>query len=255
MPLNFRQSEILDIVRAQGRVVVEDLAQRFDVTLQTIRRDLSDLADMGHIDRVHGGAVPRTGVTNLGYDERRRMNQAAKAAIARACAASVPENSSLILNLGTTTEAVAHELLGHRHITVITNNMNVANTLAANPGCEIIVAGGALRRTDGGLVGELTTQFFEQFKVDIAVIGASALDHDGDLLDYDLAEVRVSKTIIGQARRVFLVCDASKLGRSAPARLASLAEIDVLFTDRPLPPSLGQQCQDWGTEVVVVDLP
>jgi DeoR family transcriptional regulator, glycerol-3-phosphate regulon repressor len=223
--------------------------------LQTIRRDLSDLADLGHLDRVHGGAVPRTGVTNLGYEQRRRMNEDAKAAIARACAAAIPENCSLILNLGTTTEAVARELLGHRNITVVTNNMNVANTLAANPGCEIMVAGGALRRSDGGLVGDLTTQFFEQFKVDFAVIGASALDRDGDILDFDLAEVRVSKAIIRQARKVFLVCDNSKLERSAPARLASLADIHTLFTDRPLPPDLMRRCNDWGTVVVAAQGP
>ncbi|MES2145196.1 MAG: DeoR/GlpR family DNA-binding transcription regulator, partial [Pseudomonadota bacterium] len=218
MTLSFRQTEILDIARAEGRVVVEDLAQRFSVTLQTIRRDLTDLADAGHLDRVHGGAMPRTGVTNLGYEQRRRMNEGAKSAIARACADAIPGNSSIILNLGTTTEAVAHALLHHNSITVVTNNMNVANILAANPSCEIMVAGGALRRSDGGLVGELTTQFFEQFKVDLAVIGASALDRDGDLLDYDLAEVRVSKAIIRQARKTYLVCDASKLARSAPAR-------------------------------------
>ena len=150
--LNFRQTEILELARAEGRVVVEDLAQRFDVTLQTIRRDLSDLADAGHLDRVHGGAVLRTGVANIGYEARRRMNEGAKAAIARACAAAIPDNCSLILNLGTTTEAVARELLAHRNITVITNNMNVANILVANPGCEIVVAGGALRRTDGTLL-------------------------------------------------------------------------------------------------------
>lgn len=255
MPLSFRQTGILEIARAEGRVMVDDLAQRFDVTLQTIRRDLSELADMGHLDRVHGGAVPRTGVTNLGYEQRRRMNEEAKTAIARACAAAIPENCSIILNLGTTTEAVARELLGHRNITVVTNNMNVANILAANPGCEIMVAGGALRRSDGGLVGELTTQFFEQFKVDVAVIGASALDRDGDILDFDLAEVRVSKTIIRQARKVFLVCDASKLDRSAPARLASLAEIHTLFTDRPLPGDLMRRCAEWGTAVVAAQGP
>ena len=113
MALSFRQSEILDIVRLEGRVMVDDLAQKFDVTLQTIRRDLSELADMGHLDRVHGGAVPRTGATNLGYEQRRRMNQDGKVAIARACAAAIPENCSLIMNLGTTTEAVAQELLTH----------------------------------------------------------------------------------------------------------------------------------------------
>ncbi len=251
LTLSFRQTEILDIARSEGRVIVEDLSQRFNVTLQTIRRDLTDLADAGHLDRVHGGAMPRTGVTNLGYEQRRRMNEGAKSAIARVCAEAIPGNSSIILNLGTTTEAVAHALLHHSNITVVTNNMNVANILAANPSCEIMVAGGALRRSDGGLVGELTTQFFEQFKVDLAVIGVSALDRDGDLLDYDLAEVRVSKAIIRQARKTYLVCDGSKLARSAPARLASLSEIDTLFTDAPLPADLARKCHDWGTNVII----
>lgn len=253
MALSFRQSEILEIARNEGRVAVEDLAQRFDVTLQTIRRDLTDLADAGHLDRVHGGAVTKTGVANIGYEARRRMNEAAKAAIARTCAAAIPDNCSLILNLGTTTEAVARELLQHKNITVVTNNMNVANILVGNPGCEVMVAGGALRRSDGGLVGELTTQFFEQFKVDFAVIGTSALDRDGDLLDFDLAEVRVSKAIIRQARTAFLVTDHSKLDRSAPARLASLSELDAVFTDCPLPADLAAKCRDWGTAVHVVN--
>ena len=134
----------------------------------------------------------------------------------------------------------ARELLAHRNITVITNNMNVANILVANPGCEIVVAGGALRRTDGGLVGELTTQFFEQFKVDYAVIGVSALDRDGDLLDFDLAEVRVSKAIIQQSRRSFLVADHSKL-----------SEITTMFTDQPLPADLMRKCEGWGTAVQI----
>ncbi|MBD3765281.1 MAG: DeoR family transcriptional regulator, partial [Rhodobacterales bacterium] len=180
---------------------------------------------------------------------RRRMNRDAKAAIARACAAAIPDNSSLILNLGTTTEAVAQALLQHRNITVVTNSLTVANILLANPGCEIMVAGGALRRSDGGLTGDLTIQFIEQFKVDFAVIGTSALDEDGDLLDFDLAEVRVSRAILRQARRAFLVADHSKLGRSAPARIASLAQIDTLFTDLPLPPALADRCAQWGTRV------
>ncbi|MCF8484036.1 MAG: DeoR/GlpR family DNA-binding transcription regulator [Rhodobacteraceae bacterium] len=251
MALNIRQTEILEIARLEGRVVVEDLAQRFDVTLQTIRRDLTELAEAGHLDRVHGGAVPRTGVSNIGYEARRRMNEVAKTTIAKACAANIPDNSSMILNLGTTTEAVARELIHHRNITVVTNNMNVANILVANPGCEIMVAGGALRRSDGGLVGELTTQFIEQFKVDFAIIGTSALDRDGDLLDFDLAEVRVSRAIIRQARQCFLVTDNTKLGRSAPARIASLSELDAVFTDVALPGNLMQACESWGTRVVI----
>ncbi len=251
MTLSFRQTEILELARADGRVVVESLAERFQVTLQTIRRDLTDLADAGLLDRVHGGAVPRTGVSNIGYEERRRMNDAAKAAIGRACAQAIPDNSSMILNLGTTTEAVARELLHHHNITVVTNNMNVANILVANQSCEIMVAGGNLRRTDGGLVGDLTTDFIQQFKVDYAVIGTSALDRDGDLLDFDLAEVRVSKAIIRQSRQAFLVADASKLTRSAPVRLASLGDLAAMFTDHALPDDLAAKCDGWGTMVHV----
>ncbi len=255
MALSFRQSEIVEIARADGRVVVEDLADRFQVALQTIRRDLSELADAGVLDRVHGGAILRRGVSNFGYDERRRMNAAAKEAIGRACAAAIPDNSSLILNLGTTTEAVARALSGHSNLTVVTNNINVANILMPFESCEVLVAGGALRRSDGGLVGDLTADFIARFKVDFAVIGVSALDPDGDLLDYDLAEVRVSRAIIRQARQVFLVTDASKLGRRAPVRLASLAEVDRVFTDQPLPEELMERCRDWQTQVCVAGAP
>ncbi len=253
MALSFRQTEILDIARSEGRVVVEQLADRFGVTLQTIRRDLTDLSDAGLLDRVYGGAVLRKGVSNIGYEERRRLNDEAKAAIARRCAQAIPDNSSLFLNIGTTTEAVARELLNHHNLTVVTNNMNVANILLANDTCEIMVAGGVLRRSDGGLVGDLTAQFIEQFKVDFAIIGASALDAEGDLLDFDLQEVRVSKALIRQARRTFLVADASKFGRAAPVRIASLRDIDAFFTDRPLPPNLATLCRDWGTEVSLPD--
>lgn len=249
--LSFRQTEILDIARSEGRVIVDQLADRFGVTLQTIRRDLTDLSDAGLLDRVYGGAVIRKGVANIGYQERRRLNDEAKAAIARICARAIPDNSSLFLNIGTTTEAVARELLGHRNLTVVTNNMNVANILVANESCEIMVAGGVLRRSDGGLVGDLTAQFIEQFKVDFAIIGASALDADGDLLDFDLQEVRVSQALIRRARRTFLVADASKFQRSAPVRIVSLRDIDTLYTDRPLSPELAAQCHEWETAVAL----
>lgn len=253
MATSLRQREILDIATTEGKVTVDDLAERFSVTLQTIRRDLTDLADAGKLARVHGGAVMPSGVANIGYAERRDLNQAEKTAIARACAREIPDNSSLFINLGTTTEAVARELLNHRNLTVVTNNMNVANVLVANESCEIVVAGGVLRRSDGGLVGELTTQIVDQFKVDLAIIGTSALDEDGDLLDFDLREVRVSTAIIRQSRRSFLVTDSSKFTRSAPVRIASLRDIDAIFTDA-LPAGLRRKCRDWETRVVEVSV-
>jgi DeoR family transcriptional regulator, glycerol-3-phosphate regulon repressor len=251
MSQSFRQPDILDIARTEGKVTVEDLAERFGVTVQTIRRDLTELADAGRLQRVHGGAILPSGTSNIGYEDRRTLNQEAKRMIARACAAQIPDGASVFLNIGTSTEAVAQELLTRHRLLVVTNNMNVAQSLAANPECQVIVTGGTLRRSDGGLVGNLASNTIRQFKFDIAVIGCSAMDLDGDLLDFDFQEVEVSQAIISQSRRCFLVADHSKFLRSAPARIASLADIDVLFTDHPLPLLLASRCKDWNTEVVL----
>jgi DeoR family glycerol-3-phosphate regulon repressor len=250
MSSTFRHPEILEIARREGKVTVEGLAAHFGVTLQTIRRDLTDLAEAGRLERVHGGAVLPSGTSNIGYEERRSLNSAAKAAIARACAGRIPNGISIFLNIGTSTEAVAQELLHHEGLMVVTNNMNVANILVANRKCEIIVTGGHLRRADGGLIGNLAAETIRQFKFDLAVIGCSALDRDGDLLDFDIQEVNVSQTILRQSRKTFLVADHTKFARSAPARIASMADLDGVFTDRPLPPDLAAACEGWGTEVV-----
>ncbi|MBS0564378.1 MAG: DeoR/GlpR transcriptional regulator [Proteobacteria bacterium] len=249
MARSLRQNDILDLALTEGRVAVDTLARRFGVTLQTIRRDLGELADEGRLERVHGGAVLKAGAANIGYAERRTLNAAAKAAIGRTCAAAIPDGSSLFLNIGTTTEAVARALLAHRNLTVVTNNLNVANILATSDSCQVIVAGGILRKSDGGLVGDLTSEAIAAFKVDFAVIGTSALDEDGDLLDFDGQEVRVSRTILRQARRAFLVADHSKFGRAAPVRIGSLRDVATIFTDRPLGARLAALCAEWGTKV------
>ncbi|MCV2868651.1 DeoR/GlpR family DNA-binding transcription regulator [Defluviimonas sp. WL0002] len=251
MSQSIRHPEILEIARREGKVTVERLAEYFGVTHQTVRRDLTELADAGRLERVHGGAILPSGTTNIGYEDRRSLNADVKHAIAVACARVIPESISVFINIGTSTEAVARELLRHRDLLVVTNNMNVANILAQNEHCQVIVAGGTLRRSDGGLVGNLTTQTICQFKFDLAVIGCSALDQDGDLLDFDVHEVGVSQTIIRQSRRTFLVADNSKFRRSAPARITSLSEIDTFFTDKPLDYQLQARCDEWNTKVVV----
>ncbi|MCJ7874043.1 DeoR/GlpR family DNA-binding transcription regulator [Phaeobacter sp. J2-8] len=251
MSQTFRHPEIVEIARRDGKVTVEGLAEHFGVTLQTIRRDLTDLANSGRLERVHGGAVLPSGTTNIGYEERRSLNPAAKSAIARACAALVPDDISLFLNIGTSTEAVAQELRHHKTMMVVTNNVNVASILVDNPECEIIVTGGHLRRADGGLVGNLAADTIRSFKFDLAVIGCSALDRDGDLLDFDIQEVNVSQAILRQSRKVILVADHSKFSRSAPARIGSLSEVDVFVTDVPLPDDLAAACVAWNTEVVI----
>lgn len=252
MSQSTRLRDILILMRQDGRVSVEGLAARFGVTLQTIRRDLTDLAEQGKVQRVHGGAILPSAVANIGYEDRRDLNEKAKAAIAQRCVQDIPNGCSLFLNIGTTTEAVARSLLGHRDIMVLTNNLNVANILVDNPNCEIIVVGGLLRRADGGLVGTVATQAIQQFKFDLAVISCSALDEDGDMLDYDIQEVGVSQTILRQARRSYLVADHSKFSRRAPARIGSLAQVDGFYTDAPVSTTLASACKGWGTDVTIV---
>ena len=253
MSISFRQNEILEIARREGRVTVEGLADHFAVTQQTIRRDLGELADTGRLERVHGGAMLPSGTTNIGYEDRRGLFEREKARIAAVCAEEIPEDVSVFLNIGTSTEAVARRLVHHRNLLVVTNNINVANILAVNPDCQVIVTGGTLRRSDGGLIGDLATQTILQFKFDLAVVGCSAIDLDGDMLDFDIQEVNVSRSIIAQARKTFLVADHSKFQRTAPGRIASLAEIDAFFTDRPIAETLSARCADWGTRVVVAE--
>ncbi|MGC1497525.1 MAG: DeoR/GlpR family DNA-binding transcription regulator [Sulfitobacter sp.] len=250
MVSNFRQKEILELARKDGKVTVDGLAELYDVTVQTIRRDLSDLADSGRLDRVHGGAVVPSGVVNIVYEERRRLNEAGKKAIAKRCAQTIPDGASVFMNIGTTTEAVAHALLDHENLLVVTNNLNIANILAANHSCEIILAGGVLRRSDNGIVGGLTVEMVKQFKFDYSVLGCSAIDADGDLLDFDGQEVMVSSTAIQRSRKVMIVADHLKFQRKAPLTICSLADAKVLFTDCTLPPDLMERCDAWGTEVV-----
>ncbi|RWR32413.1 hypothetical protein D2T31_00010 [Sinirhodobacter populi] len=131
---------------------------------------------------------------------------------------------------------MAQALPQHSNLTAITNDIDITNILRFSPGCEIIVAGGTLRRTDDGHLGDLTAQFFGQFKPDFAIMGCSAVDSDGDMPDFDLSEVRVSQAIPWQARRRFIVADHGKFHRSAPARIANLTDVDTLITDRHLRP-------------------
>ena len=245
-----RQAEILGLARTQGRVAVDDLAVRFAVTPQTIRKDLNDLCDQRLLSRVHGGAILASGVENLNYEARRQIAAEEKRGIGSAAAALIPNKTSLFINIGTTTEEVARALHGHEDLLVITNNLNVALMLHPHPRIEVIVAGGPLRRTDGAVVGAAAVDLIRQFKVDTAIIGASAIDEDGALLDFDYREVRVSQAIIENARRVILVADRLKLERSAPVRIAHLSQIQVFVTDHLPSERLRGLCASHGVEVI-----
>jgi DeoR family glycerol-3-phosphate regulon repressor len=236
MQPNPRQLTLLSVVQAQGSVTVEQLAETLGVTLQTVRRDVQRLADEGMLARFHGGVrVPSSTTENIAHQQRESLNAEGKSRIARAVAAAVPNDCSLILNIGTTTEAIARALLHHTGLRVITNNLNVASILSTNPKCEVIVVGGVVRGRDQGIVGEAAVDFIRQFKVDLALIGISGIEADGTLRDYDYREVKVAQTIISHAREVWLAADISKFNRPAMVEVATLSQIDRLFTNAPPP--------------------
>ncbi len=247
-----RQQEILKAARVQGRVNVDDLAARFEVTPQTIRKDLNELCEMRLLSRVHGGAIVLSGIENIAYEARRLIAQNEKRAIGTAAADIIPNNASLFINIGTTTEEVARALTGHEDLLVITNNLNVAMLLYRQPRIEVVVAGGPVRRSDGAVIGSAAVDFVTQFKVDFAVIGASAVEEDGSLLDFDVREVHVSRAIIDNARKVILVADRMKLGRTAPIRIGHLSEIDVFVTDEMISPAIAEVCRACDVQVVQV---
>ena len=227
---------MLTVMRTMGSVTVEELADKLGVTLQTVRRDIQRLAEQGLLARFHGGVrVPGSTIENIAHRQRESLHAEAKSRIARAVATAVPNGCSLILNIGTTTEAIAKQLLQHSGLRIITNNLNVASILSTNLTSEVIVVGGVVRGRDQGIVGEAAVDFIRQFKVDIALIGISGIEADGSLRDYDYREVKVSQTIIAHAREVWLAADTSKFNRPAMVEVGNLSQIDRLFTDAEPP--------------------
>ncbi len=252
MTPNPRQSQLLDEVRARGSASVEALAERFSVTLQTVRRDVKLLSDAGLLARFHGGVrVPSSTTENIEYLQRQLLNEGPKQRIARAVAAAVPAGCSLLINIGTTTEAIARELLHKKGLRVITNNLNVAAILSDNPDCEVIVAGGIVRSRDRGIVGEVTVDFIQQFRVDIGLIGISGIEPDGSLRDFDYREVKVARAIIEHSREVWVAADQSKFNRPAMVELARFNQIDRVYTDAAPPAPYPSLLADAGVQCVV----
>ena len=242
--LSPRHLEIVELAKRNGFLATEELSRTLKVTVQTIRRDINELCEKGYLRRYHGGAGLASSTENVDYSMRQVLNHDAKIEIARMAAEFIPDNASLFINIGTTTEEVAKALSGHRKLRVITNNLNVATLLCGNHDFEVIVAGGVVRE-DRGVIGESTIDFVRQFKVDYGVIGISGIDTDGTLLDFDYSEVRVAQAIMENARRVLLVADHTKFGSTPMVRLGHISEVDVLFTDR-MPPKAIQEALDKG---------
>ena len=255
LPQIRRHELIVEMIQQTGFISTEELVQHFQVTPQTIRRDLNELDRLKLISRHHGGAgIPVSSSTvNTAYAERKVMQREAKDLIAEAMVARVPDGASLFINIGTSTEAVARALLNHKNLNVVTNNIHVASILLQREDFTVVIAGGEVRNRDGGVVGEATRDFINQFRVDYALIGISGIDMDGSLLDFDYHEVCVAQAMIRNARQSFLAADHSKFGRGAMVRLGHISDINALFTDVCPPEPLKDALNVNQTELVVCE--
>lgn len=250
--LTSRQREIVEMVEQQGFVAIEALARSFSITQQTARRDVNALCEAGLLHRYHGGAGLPSTVENIAYEARQVLNLEGKRKIAALVAREIPDHASLFLTLGSTTKEAARALTDHKGLRLITNHLQIAGMLASNKDAEVILAGGSVRALDGGVTGELTIDFFNNFKVDIALMSISGIELDGTMFDFDYREVRLLRVIIANARRVFLLADHTKYDRHALVRAGQIAgNVDALFTDEPPPKPLADVLAKAGVAVHV----
>jgi DeoR family glycerol-3-phosphate regulon repressor len=227
-----RQGRILEIVGRDGAATVESLAATFDVSVETIRRDLSDLASTGALHKVRGGAR-RIKLASEGSFEERRFEQAeAKAAMAHLLAGVVEPGDTLFMDTGTTTLACAEALSRKDGLTVITNSFYIAQRFGAEGRHKVFAIGGAWHAGNAETVGPLAIEQIERFQADHAVLGVAALDADAGAMDADFDEAQVARAMIARARHRIVLAHRDKFGRGAAYRVCRLDEIDMLVSDR-----------------------
>jgi DeoR/GlpR family transcriptional regulator of sugar metabolism len=228
-----RRDAILRALIPSGAATVADLADGLGVSEMTIRRDLGVLADQQLVEKVHGGAVlAKGGGAEPHFATKRRINAAAKAAIAQAAVAMIRDGMTVALSAGTTTWQVARRLRGGvRDLTFVTNSLNVAGALESNGWHSIVVSGGSFRTPSDALVGPFANHILRQLNVDLLVLGVHSIDAKVGLTTPNIAEAETNRIMVAGARKVVVVADSGKLGQVSLATFAGIDEVDELVTD------------------------
>jgi DeoR family glycerol-3-phosphate regulon repressor len=248
--INPRQKQILELAERRGYVSVDALAALFDMTPQTVRRDVNNLCDQGLLLRQHGGAsLP---LMNTSYSQRNVEFVVEKTRIADSVVSRLPDRASIFLPLGTTVEAVARALAKtDRQLTIVTNSVEVARIFWLDTSFETVVTGGILQQRNGGLIGQRAIDVCMDHRCDYAITGIGAIERDGTLLDFYEAEIAVMKAMHASARHHFVVADHTKFDRLAKRKLGHLSEIDCLFTDSAVPTPFIETARKAGCEIVI----
>ena len=249
-----RQQAMAQLVTERGRVSVNEIADQFDVTTETVRRDLSVLERIGLLRRVHGGAVPATAlaVMEAGLGERDQANTSEKDRIARAALDLLPAaNGTVLLDAGSTTSRLASVLPRDHRLTVVTHAVPVAARLAGSGQVELHLLPGRVRPTTQAAVGAETVEALHRLRADVAFLGTNGLSIRHGLSTPDRDEAATKRAMVGAARRVVCLADSSKVGAEAPIRVADLTEVDVLVTDSGITAADRRGLERAGVEVVV----
>ncbi len=250
-----RQQAIAEQVRANGRASVAALATRFEVTSETVRRDLAALERAGHLQRVHGGAV-RAGVMRVigerGIDERQVTQTDEKAAIGRAAIRFLPpDGGSVFFDAGTTTFQAASALPTDRRLTLITNSLPIAGLLANHNSAILHAIGGRVRGLTQATVGAETVAALERLRVSTAFVGANGISEAHGLSTPDPDEAAVKAAMVRVAQRVVVLADSSKMNREDLSGFADLDDVDVLITDSGVDPGFSAALSARGIDVVI----
>lgn len=232
-----RREAISALVLEQGAVTVGSLAERFGVSMQTIRRDVDALCEGDMLHRSHGRIELSEEFLNTPFDQRADTNLSGKRAIGEAAAELIPDGSTIFISIGSTPLSVANALACRKDLTVITNNLSAAMSLSEERSNRIILPGGELRLPDRDILGDDVLEFFGRFRADFGVFGAAGVADDGGLLDFHTTEVRARQRIRENAQVSLLVLDVSKFGRQAPALGDNIVDMDKTIVDRLPPPA------------------
>jgi DeoR family fructose operon transcriptional repressor len=249
-----RQQAIASLVNSRGRASVAELAEAYDVTTETVRRDLAALDRAGLIRRVHGGAVPVRALrlAEPGVGERENTRAEFKDAIATAAVEYIPlTGASVLFDAGTTTSRIAAALPSDRELNVVTNSVPIAARLAGMPSVSLQLLGGRVRGLTQAAVGDQVLRVLDTLRVDIAFIGTNGISVRHGLSTPDTDEAAVKRAMIAATNYVVVVADSSKIGREEFVSFAPLSRVDTLITDSELDDAYRDQLTEQGIEVVV----
>lgn len=248
---NPRHDQLITLVLDRGYMNHDDLAKILDVSVQTVRRDIRKLSELGLISRHHGGAGRPSTVMNVAFEQREYTSVREKVLIAQSIVAHIPDGCTLFITTGTSVEYVAKELSIRKNLRVITNSLRVANVLYQNSNFEVLVPGGTLRPANGGIIGQAALAFIGAFRADYLITSVGAIEPDGSLMEFDINESNVTRSMIDHSRHIFLAADASKFRSSAAVKIGSFQAGMTLFTDRPLSSAMSALIQLQQAEVVI----